>query len=103
MTKKNILIVGAGFAGAVIARELAETGHYHVTIIDKRSHIGGNTYDPIHPESGARYHQYGPHIFHTNNQTIVDYLSKFTEWISYRHKVTALVEGYRPCSSAHQY
>jgi len=83
----HILIVGAGFAGGVIARELADAGVYKVTVIDRRDHIAGNAYDPIHPKTGARYHQYGPHIFHTNNQEIVEYLSRFTHWLPYRHKV----------------
>ena len=64
-TKQNILIVGAGFAGATIARELAEHD-YNVTVIDSRDHIGGNAYDYIN-EHGLRIHKYGPHIFHTSN------------------------------------
>ncbi len=92
-TKTRILVVGAGFAGAVIARELADTNLYHVTVIDKRDHIAGNTYDPICPETGNRYHMYGPHIFHTNSKDIVDYLSRFTQWLPYEHQVKALVTG----------
>jgi len=89
----QILVVGAGFAGAVIARELADTGDYHVTLIDKRNHIAGNAYDPVHPQSGQRYHRYGPHIFHTNDRRVVDYLSRFTSWLPYRHRVRALLPG----------
>jgi len=84
---KNILVVGAGFSGAVIARELAEAG-YLITLIDQRNHIGGNTYDYIN-EHGIRVHKYGPHLFHTNNQRVFDYISKFTSWVEYKHKVKA--------------
>jgi len=88
---KSILIVGAGFSGAVIARELAEAGH-RVTIIDQRNHIGGNAYDYDH--EGIRIHKYGPHLFHTNNKDVVDWLSQFTEWVDYKHKVKAqLADG----------
>jgi UDP-galactopyranose mutase len=84
---KNILVVGAGFSGAVIARELAEAG-YSITLIDQRNHIGGNTYDYTN-EHGIRVHKYGPHLFHTNNQRVFDYISKYTNWIEYKHKVKA--------------
>lgn len=83
----NFLVVGAGFAGAVYARELAEAG-YKVTVIDSRNHIAGNAYDYIN-EDGILVHKYGPHIFHTSNMKVVDWLSKFTDWIDYKHKVLA--------------
>lgn len=86
---KSILIVGAGFSGAVIARELAEAGH-KVTVIDQRNHIGGNAYD--YDLEGIRIHKYGPHLFHTNNKEVVDWLSKFTEWVDYKHKVKAQLD-----------
>ena len=86
---KSILIVGAGFSGAVIARELAEAGH-RVTVIDQRNHIGGNAYD--YDLEGIRIHKYGPHLFHTNNKEVVDWLSKFTEWVDYKHKVKAQLD-----------
>jgi UDP-galactopyranose mutase len=89
----QVLIVGAGFAGAVIARELAETHRCDITLIDKRDHIAGNAYDPVHPNTGHRYHKYGPHIFHTNSGDIVDYLSRFTNWLPYQHKVQAVLPG----------
>lgn len=85
----KILIVGAGFAGATIARVLAEAGHT-IEIIDRRDHIGGNAYDYVN-EHGIRIHKYGPHIFHTSNQKVVDWLSRFTEWIEYKHRVLAKV------------
>jgi UDP-galactopyranose mutase len=84
---KKILIVGAGFSGAVIARELADA-NFKVFIIDKRNHIGGNAFD-FQNEHGIRVHKYGPHIFHTNAIDVFNWLSKFTEWISYKHKVKA--------------
>ena len=84
--KQNILVVGTGFSGSVVARELADNG-YNVTIIDRRSHIGGNCFDEM--VNGVRVHKYGPHLFHTNNTKVVDWLSKFTEWVEYKHKVKA--------------
>ena len=88
---KNILVVGAGFAGAVCARELAEAGH-KVRVIDKRPHIGGNAYDK-YDEQGVLIHPYGPHIFHTNSKRILEWLSKYTNWRFYEHKVLASVDG----------
>ena len=85
----KILVVGAGFSGAVIARELAEAGH-NITIIDKRGHIAGNAFD-FENDYGIRVHKYGPHLFHTNNETVFAYLSKFTTWIPYEHKVKAML------------
>ena len=88
LNKSNkILIVGAGFAGATIARILAENG-YKIDLIDRRNHIAGNAYDYEH-ESGITVHKYGPHIFHTSNEKVINFLSKFTEWTPYEHKVKA--------------
>lgn len=87
----NILVVGAGFAGCVIARELAHAGH-DITIIDKRNHIAGNAYDS-YDMHGVMIHNYGPHIFHTNSERIFQYLSQFTEWRPYEHKVLGVVDG----------
>lgn len=84
--KQNILVVGAGFSGSVIARELAEAGHT-ITVIDQRPHIGGNCFD--YTVDGVRVHKYGPHLFHTNNIKVVEWLSQFTEWVEYKHKVKA--------------
>lgn len=86
---KKILIVGAGLSGSVIARELAEFGN-KITIIDKRIHIAGNTFDYIN-EHGIRIHKYGPHLFHTNNEKVFKWLSRFTNWIPYKHKVKAIL------------
>ncbi|MEF9956750.1 MAG: UDP-galactopyranose mutase [Acinetobacter sp.] len=87
----NVLIIGAGFAGSVVAREMAEAGH-QVQVVDRRAHIAGNAYD-VKDEYGILIHQYGPHIFHTNSERIFNYLSKFTEWRAYEHKVRGVVEG----------
>ncbi|MCC6805909.1 MAG: UDP-galactopyranose mutase [Deltaproteobacteria bacterium] len=87
--KVDVLIVGLGFAGSTTARVLAEKGHA-VHLIDKRSHIGGNAYDCVDAH-GLLIHPYGPHIFHTNSQNVFDFLSRFTEWIPYEHRVLAKV------------
>lgn len=89
----KILVVGAGFAGAVIARECAEQGHT-IDVIDQRDHIGGNAYDYT-DENGIRIHKYGPHLFHTNNVDVVKWLSRFTEWTQYQHKVKAQLDDGR--------
>lgn len=86
----KILVVGAGFAGAVTARTLAEAGH-EVLVIDKRNHIAGNAYDEIN-EHGIRVHKYGPHIWHTSNKEAHEWFSRFTEWEEYRHFVYAQLE-----------
>ncbi len=88
------LIVGAGFAGSVLAERLATQRGDKVLLIDRRPHIGGNAFD-THNEAGILYHKYGPHIFHTNSQAIFDYLSQFTKWRFYEHRVLAEVEGKR--------
>ena len=87
----DYLIVGAGFAGSVIAERLAEGLGKKVLLIDRREHIGGNAYDHL-DAAGVMVHRYGPHIFHTNAQRIVDYLSQFTEWRLYEHRVLAQVD-----------
>jgi len=87
----DFLIVGAGYAGCVTAEQLAQAG-FTVTLIDKRKHIGGNAYDET-DEQGVLIHRYGPHIFHTNSDRIFNYLSQFTEWRNYEHKVLASVDG----------
>jgi UDP-galactopyranose mutase len=88
---KNILVIGAGLSGAVIARILAENG-YALEIIDKRAHIAGNVFDYVN-EHGIRVHKYGPHLFHTRNKKVFDWLSKFTEWVKYKHKVKAILKN----------
>lgn len=86
------LIVGAGFAGSVLAERLATERNERILLIDRRNHIGGNAYDR-YDEAGLLIHQYGPHIFHTNSKQIFDYLSRFTEWRPYEHRVLAEVDG----------
>jgi UDP-galactopyranose mutase len=88
----DYLVVGAGFAGATLAERLASEGDARVLVVDARHHIGGNAYDPI-DDHGVRVHRYGPHIFHTSSRRVVDYLSRFTQWRPYEHRVLARVEG----------
>jgi UDP-galactopyranose mutase len=88
----DVLVVGAGFAGAVMAERIAAGSGKSVLVIDKRDHIAGNAFDHL-DEAGVLVHKYGPHIFHTNSQQIVDYLSRFTGWRPYEHRVLADVEG----------
>ena len=88
----DYLIVGAGFAGSVLAERLARGLNKRVLVVDRRPHIAGNAYD-YHDESGVLIHRYGPHIFHTNAQRIVAYLSQFTEWRPYEHRALAQVDG----------
>ena len=84
----DCLIIGAGYAGAVAARELAERGGRRVLVLERRDHIGGNAYDC--PDAhGVLIHQYGPHIFHTSNKRVFDWLSRFTGWRRYQHRVIA--------------
>lgn len=88
----DYLIVGAGFAGSVLAERLATVCGKRVLIVEKRDHIGGNAYDR-YTEEGILQHVYGPHIFHTNSRKVYDYLSQFTLWRPYQHRVRALVDG----------
>jgi UDP-galactopyranose mutase len=85
----DCLVVGAGFAGAVVAERLASAGQ-KVLIVDRRGHIGGNAFDE-HDAAGILIHRYGPHIFHTNSGEVLSYLSRFTEWRPYEHRVLAQV------------
>jgi UDP-galactopyranose mutase len=83
-----ILVVGAGFAGAIVAQQLTEAGH-DVLVVDRREHIAGNAFDELN-EHGVLYHRYGPHVFNANDVRIVEYLSRFTEWRPYEHRVLAM-------------
>ena len=85
----RILVVGAGFAGATVARELAEAGE-KVLVVDKRDHIAGNAYDYVN-EHGIRVHKYGPHLWHTSNDEVQTWASRFTDWVEYKHEVEALL------------
>ncbi len=88
----DYLIVGAGFAGSVLAERLANGSNKKVLICDTRPHIGGNAYD-FYNDEGILIHKYGPHIFHTNSLEVFEYLSRFTEWREYQHRVLASVDG----------
>ena len=88
----DYLVVGAGFAGSVLAERLASQLDLRVLVVDKRPHIGGNAYDR-YDDAGLLVHPYGPHIFHTNSAEIFDYLSQFTAWRPYQHRVLASVDG----------
>jgi UDP-galactopyranose mutase len=88
----DYLIVGAGFAGSVLAERLASRAGRRVLLIDRRTHLGGNAYDE-HDQHGILVHRYGGHIFHTNSERIIGYLSRFTVWRPYDHRVLASVDG----------
>lgn len=86
------VVVGAGFAGSVLAERLANDAGATVLLVDRRFHVGGNAYDH-YDDHGVLVHKYGPHIFHTNARPIIEYLSRFTEWRPYQHRVLASVDG----------
>jgi UDP-galactopyranose mutase len=88
----DYVIVGAGFSGAVVAAQMARNFGKRVMLVDRRSHVAGNAYDH-YDEAGILVHKYGPHIFHTNSKDVFDYLSRFTGWRDYEHRVRAFVDG----------
>ena len=88
----DAIVVGAGYAGAVCARRMAEACGFKVAILERRNHIAGNAYD-CEDEAGVLIHKYGPHIYHTTNDRVHEFLSRFTEWTDYSHKVLANVHG----------
>jgi UDP-galactopyranose mutase len=88
----DYLVVGAGFAGSVLAERLASVADKKVLIVDRRNHVGGNAYD-CYDDAGVLIHKYGPHIFHTNSTEVIEYLSQFTAWRQYQHRVRASVDG----------
>src|SRR5882724_11304700 len=88
----DYLVVGAGFAGAVVAEQMARNFGRKVLIVDRRPHIAGNAFDH-YDDHGLLVHKYGPHIFHTNSRDVFEYLSRFTQWRSYEHRVLASVDG----------
>ncbi len=88
----DVLIVGAGFSGSVLAERFAAAGHQNVLLVDRRPHVGGNAYDR-HNAAGILIHQYGPHIFHTNSEEVFSYLSRFTTWRPYEHRVRVSIDG----------
>jgi UDP-galactopyranose mutase len=86
----DVLVVGAGFAGAVMAERFAQAAGLKVLVVDRREHVAGNAYDE-RDAHGVLIHRYGPHIFHTNSQKVFEYLSRFTEWRPYEHRVLARI------------
>ena len=88
---KPILIVGAGFAGATLAHELAQTGHYEITVVDARDHVGGNCHTERDVDSGVLVHRYGPHIFHTDRADIWQYVNGFGEFVPFVNRVKASI------------
>lgn len=90
--KYDSIVVGAGIAGATVARKLAEEKHKKVLVIERRAHIGGNCYDEK-DEYGILIHNYGPHIFHTGMEEVYEFLSRFTDWYAFGHQVVAKVDG----------
>jgi UDP-galactopyranose mutase len=88
----DFFVVGAGFAGATLARLVAESGK-RVLVIDRRPHLAGNAYDFIDPSTGIRVHKYGPHLFHTNHREVWEFLSRFTAWLPYEHRAQSCVDG----------
>ena len=89
---KNVLVVGAGFSGSIIARELAEKSNVNITVVDKRNAVGGNMYDEL-DEHNIRVQKYGPHVLVTNEWKVIDYLSKFSEFYKYNVKEVSLIDG----------
>src|SRR5256714_6662263 len=87
-----MLVVGAGYAGSVVAERMAAAGRRRILVIDRRDHIAGNAYD-YRDEHGVLCHRYGPHIFHTQSEKVWEYLSRFTDWRPYEHRVLAMVDG----------
>ena len=88
----DAVIAGAGFSGMTLARALAEKG-VKVLVLEKRDHIAGNAYDEKDEQTGLTVHRYGPHIFHTRDKAVFDFLSRFTDWNGYEHKVLANIYG----------
>ena len=89
---KKYLVVGCGLSGVVVAERIANVLNSHVTIIEKRDHIGGNCYDYINEETGILMNKYGAHLFHTNNEKVWDYINRFDKWVRWEHKSLTFVD-----------
>ncbi|MDR2145533.1 MAG: FAD-dependent oxidoreductase [Tannerella sp.] len=87
----DVIVIGAGFAGSVIAREMADAGK-KVLVLEKREHLGGNMYEE-YSLNNIRIHRYGPHIFHTNSERVVNYVKRFSDWYEYKHRVLGKIDG----------
>ena len=92
MSEYDVIVVGAGFSGAVLAERFAKIQDKKVLVLEQRSHVAGNCYD-YKTEHGVTVHHYGPHLFHTNNEEVWQYLSQFTKWTPYEHKVLGSIDG----------
>ena len=92
MTQENLLMVGAGLSGAVIGRRLAQEGH-KITIVDSRDHIGGNCHTERDSDSGVMVHIYGPHIFHTDDEDVWNYVNQFQRFMPYKNRVKTTSKG----------
>ncbi len=90
--KYDMVVVGAGYAGAVCARRVAESAGFRVAVLERRNHIAGNAYDCLN-EDGILVHEYGPHIYHTYSERVHEFLSRFTKWTDYQHRVLANIHG----------
>ncbi len=88
----KICVVGAGFSGAVVARQLAEHGH-SISVVDERDHVGGNCHTARDARTGVMVHTYGPHIFHTDKKEVWDYINRFTQMMPFLHRVKAISKG----------
>lgn len=88
----DMIVVGAGYAGSVCARRVAEGAGFRVAVLERREHIAGNAYDYVN-DAGILVHKYGPHIYHTYSERVHEFLSRFTKWTDYQHKVLANIHG----------
>ena len=93
LTPFPVIVVGAGFFGATVAERIASQLQVPVAVVDRRDHIGGNSYSELDPATGIEVHKYGTHIFHTSSEEVWNYLANFTEFNEYRHRVLAMHRG----------
>ena len=93
LSQFDVIVVGAGLSGIVMAEQFASILHKRVLVIDKREHIGGNCYDYVDKETGILMNRYGAHLFHTNDTEVFEYISKFCKWKRWEHKVVGLVDN----------
>ena len=89
----DLIVVGSGFFGLTVAQQCAERWGLRVAVVERRSHIGGNAYSEIDPDTGIEIHRYGAHLFHTSNKRVWDYVNRFTDFTGYVHRVWTTVDG----------